>query len=255
MKARPRDQPKTAIERLAYFVAETEIAPDTETICIVRDALIDTLGCILAGASQPVAQQTQLTLSSWGSGLARALGTSLHLAAPWAAMANAVVGHALDFDDWEMAGNTHPSVVMFPALLAVAADRPDDQPVSGQAILEGYVAGFEVIARIGEAVNLEHYARGWHSTATIGSLGSAAAVARLMGLNRRQTAHALSISLSQAVGYTCQFGTDAKALQSGFAAKTGVLAASLAQNGLTGQAHVLEANTGFHHLMGHGDVG
>jgi 2-methylcitrate dehydratase PrpD len=165
-------------------------------------------------------------------------------------MANAVAGHALDFDDWELSGNTHPSVVIFPALLAVAAERP----FSGRATLEAYLVGFEMIVRLGEAVNFEHYNKGWHSTATLGPIGSTAAVARLRCLDRIQTAQALSIAVSQAVGYNCQFGSNAKPLQGGFAAKTGVIAASLAENGLTGQPHVLDGPTGFIRLMGHGDT-
>ena len=240
----------TALQQLARFVAKAEIAPDENTVNTVRDALIDTLGCILAGASQPVAKQTRATLCAWGRGLAPVLGTDVCLAAPWAAMANAVAGHALDFDDWEIPGNTHVSGVLFPALLAVAAS----EPCSGRAILEAYIAGFEVIARVGEAVNYEHYANGWHATATLGAIGAAAAVARLTGLDRVQAANAMSIALSQAVGYVCQFGSNAKPLQAGFAAKAGVVAAALAQNGLSGQPDVLEHPTGFNKLMAHGEA-
>ncbi|MGB0387698.1 MAG: MmgE/PrpD family protein [Ardenticatenaceae bacterium] len=240
----------TALQQLARFVAEGEIAPDENTVGIARDALIDTLGCVLAGTSQPVAKQTRATLSGWGRGLAPVLGTDVCLPAPWAAMANAVAGHALDFDDWEIPGNTHVSGVLFPALLAVAAGAP----CAGRAILEGYIAGFEVIARVGKAVNYEHYANGWHATATLGALGAAAAVARLRGLDRVQAANAMSIALSQAVGYICQFGSSAKPLQAGFAAKAGVVATALAENGLAGQPDVLEHPTGFNKLMAHGDT-
>ena len=112
------NQPEMAIHHMARFVTEAEIRPDENTISIVRDALMDTMGCIVAGASEPVAQRTRTTLLDWGSGRAPIFGTDLHLAPPWAAMANAVAGHALDFDDWELPGNTHPSVVLFPALLS-----------------------------------------------------------------------------------------------------------------------------------------
>ena len=69
-----------------------------------------------------------------------------------------------------------------------------------------------------------------------------------------QATHALSIAFSQAVGYTDQFGANAKALQAGFASKTGVVAATLAENGLTGQPNILESHKGFARLMGKGHV-
>ena len=240
----------TAIEQLACFVAEAEISPDEGTIGVVRDALIDTLGCMLVGARQPVAEKTRRTLASWGRGAAIVLGTDVCLPAPWAAMANTVASHAVEFDDWEIPGNTHVSCVLFPALLAVAAT----QPCSGRAIVEAYIAGFEVIARVGEAVNFDHYANGWHATATLGAMGAAAAVARLTELDRIETGNALSIAVSQAVGYISQFGSNAKPIQAGNAAKAGVVAAALAKNGLSGQLDVLEHATGFNHLMGHGDI-
>ena len=240
----------TVITQLAEFVTEAEIDIDDGVRATVRSALIDTLGCILLGAREPVARQAYDTLAGWGAGPCAVFGTGLKLAPPWAAMANAVAGHALDFDDWELPGNTHPSVVLFPALLAMAAERP----TPGRAILEAYAVGFEVIARLGVALNFEHYDRGWHSTATLGPMAAAAALARLLGLDREKTAHALSIAVSQASGYTCQFGSDAKPLQAGFAAKAGVLAAGLAKAGMTGQSHVLDGPSGFNVLTAHGDA-
>ena len=239
----------TAIIRLSRFIAEAQLPIDASLRTTVRAALIDTLGCILAGVQRPVALQTRQAISSWGGGSSEVFGTTLRLAPPWAAMANAVAGHALDLDDWELPGNTHPSVILFPAMLAIAAERP----TPGEALVDAYLVGFEVIVRLGEAMNFEHYERGWHSTATLGLIGVTAAVARLLGLDQDQVAHALSIAVSQAAGYTCQFGSNAKPLQAGFAAKSGLVAASLAAHGLTGQPHVLDAPTGFNALMGHGD--
>ena len=240
----PADAP--AIIRLSDFIAEACLPLDAAIRATVRAALIDTLGCILAGAQRPVARQTRQAISNWGSGSSEVFGTGLHLAPPWAAMANAVAGHSVDFDDWELPGNTHPSVILFPAMLAVAAERP----TRGEEIVDAYLVGFEVIARLGEAVNFEHYDRGWHSTATLGPISAAAAVARLLGLDRNRVAHALSIAVSQAAGYTCQFGSDCKPLQAGFAAKAGVVAASLAAHGLTGQPHVLDAPHRFQCING-----
>ena len=238
----------SVIQDLAAFIAEGELEIGDSTRDCLRHALIDTLGCILLGAPEPVAKNTRATLADWGAGPAMLFGSGLKLAAPWAAMANAVAGHALDFDDWELPGNTHPSVVIFPALMALVQERAQDRPFSGRELCEAYAAGFEVIARLGLAMNFDHYDRGWHSTATFGPIGTAAAVARLLRLDPHQTSHALSLAVSQAAGYTCQFGANAKPLQAGFAAKAGLVAACLAEQGLTGQPQVLGGPRGFRAL-------
>ncbi len=239
-----------AVTRLARHVADAsvDIEPDTRTV--IRNALIDTLGCILLGAGRETAQQTLKAVSGWGHGSSRAFGTAHRLPPPWAAMVNATAAHAFDFDDWEAPGNTHPSAVLFPAMLAAA----DGRALNGSSLMEGYIVGFEVIARLGEGLNYEHYDAGWHSTATLGAIGAAASVARIKGLDAAQTGNALSIAASQAVGYTCQFGSNAKPLQAGFAAKTGVVSAALAAEGLTGQTHVLDGKSGITALMAHDDT-
>ena len=240
----------TPLETLARFAAEATLAPSTTTTHLVRDALIDTLGCIYAGAHEAVAAKARRASATTSAG-APVYGTTSTAAPATAAFLNAVAGHALEFDDWEIPGNTHPSVVMFPAMLAVTAGRP----VPGRDFVEAYIVGYEAIARLGEATNFEHYERGWHTTATLGPIGATAAVARLRAYDRETTTHALSIAVTRAAGYTCQFGSDTKALQAGFAAETGVIAADLAAAGLTGQPHVLEAPGGFNALMAHGDAG
>ena len=236
------------IQELADFIAEADLEIGEGLRESLRHALIDTLGCILLGAPEPVAAKTRASLADWGTGQAMVFGSGLKLAAPWAAMANAVAGHALDFDDWELLGNSHSSVVIFPALMALLQERAQAGPRSGREICEAYAVGFEVIARLGLAMNFDHYDRGWHSTATFGPIGAAAAAARLLGLDPGRTTHALSLAVSQAVGYTCQFGANAKPLQAGFAAKAGLMAARLAEKGLTGQPQVLEGPTGFRAL-------
>ncbi len=134
---------------------------------------------------------------------------------------------------------------MLPASLAIAP------PVAaGREVVSAYLAGFEVIARLGEALNFEHYDAGRHTTATLGALGAAAACARLTDLSADTTTNALSIAVSAVSGFACQFGSDTKPLQAGFAARAGVEAAYLANAGLTGQAHVLDHPRGRAALLG-----
>lgn len=241
----------TALQKISRYISAEPIAASVQSLELIRDALIDTYGCMLIGSRQAVTRKTHQALINCGhisgQGRARIYGTDYHATPGAAAMANAVSGHALEFDDWEVPGNTHISVLLFPAILAAGCDRS----LSGRATIEAYLAGYETIARIGEAINLEHYDQGWHATATIGAIGVAAAVARLMRLDHEQTANALAIATSRALGYNAQFGSEAKPLQVGFAVEGGILAAHLAATGLTGQAHMLEHRSGMMALMGH----
>ena len=234
------------LQELAHFVSPSEFSMGVDAQPFLSQGVIDTLGCIVLGASEESALKAMRAARTFGGmeGSSAVYGTGFSASKPVAAFLNAVAGHAFDFDDWEISGNTHPSVVLVSALLAVA-----DSKTSAQHLADGYLAGYEVIARLGEALTLEHYKQGWHSTATLGAVGAAASVARLLGGDATVTLNAMSLAISRAVGYTCQFGTDAKPLQAGFAAETGVIAAHLAAAGATGQAHILSHERGMGALM------
>lgn len=234
---------------LAKFVVEAPLEPDNQVRNTVRDSVIDALGCILAGARTGPAKAARAAVRAMAAeGPCQVIGTTMRTSRPQAAFLNAVAGHALDFDDWEIPGNTHPTVVILPAVLSSA-----NPATTGSDIVQAYLAGFEVIARLGEALNFEHYDQGWHSTATLGTIGAAAAVARLKKLAVETTTNALSLAVSMASGYTCQFGTSAKPLQAGFAARAGVETAHLAAAGLTAKAHVLDHPRGMAALMANAD--
>ncbi|WP_196223463.1 MmgE/PrpD family protein [Roseibium sp. RKSG952] len=234
----------TAIKRLANFA--TSANPSDELRQIIAPAVADCFGCILAGADAEVTQRAIRALSRTGNGSATVYGSDQKLAAPHAALANAVAGHAWDLDDWEEPGNTHPTVVLLPALLAAA----HLSPTSGKELSNAYAIGAEIIMRLGEAVSLDHYARGFHSTATLGTIGAAGAVSRLLRLSPEQTSHALALSVSQATGLTLQFGSNAKPLQAGWAARNGLEAALMAAEGVSAQHHVLDHPRGFAGLLG-----
>ena len=246
--------PASALERIASHISHTHFTPSAESLGYLRDAFIDTYGCMLSGARQAVAQKTRQALAASGQIHAQAgaiiYGSESRATPAAAAMANAVAGHALEYDDWEIPGNTHVSVVLLPAILAASSGRR----LPGETALQAYLAGYETIARIGEAINLDHYEQGWHATATIGAIGAAAAVARLFGLDQQQTANALALATSRALGYNAQFGSEAKPVQVGFAVDGGVNAAFLAAAGVTGQAHMLEHANGMAAMMSHADV-
>ncbi|MQA94342.1 MAG: MmgE/PrpD family protein [Streptosporangiales bacterium] len=205
--------------------------------------VLDVLGVAIAGSREPVTEVVRTALAadgtSAGTGDAAILGRPESVRALDAALVNGTAAHALDFDDVAAAMGGHPSAPVLPAALAVAQSRG----LSGAALLTAFAAGFEVECRIGAALT-GHYERGFHTTATVGTLGAAAAAARLMRLDAEATARALGIAATQAAGLKAMFGTMCKPLHAGRAASAGVLAALLAEQGMTSADEPLTAHQG-----------
>ena len=158
-----------------------------------------------------------------------------------AALLNGASAHTSEFDDIFRDGGFHPGCATIAAALAIA-ERDD---CSGEMFLRAIIAGYEVSCRISLAMGRTHY-EFWHTTATIGTFGAAAASALLLGLSRQQTAHALATSATLAAGLQQAFRSDgmSKPLHSGHAAETGVMAAISAGKGVTGALDVLEGAAG-----------
>ena len=239
---------KTAIQRFAEFICATRRESHPATALERAEfAVLDTLGCMLLGTGSEVARIARRAADGWGDGDAPAFGSGTSLPPPWAAMANGAAAHALDIDDYTFIANDHPSAVMLPALLAASCGH--EREISGMELLDAYLIGLEVIFRLGEAVNMGHYKLGWHTTSTLDCLGAAAAVCRLRRLDAAQTAAALSLTTSLGSGYVSQFGTSGKPLHAGFAAKAGLLSASLGGAGASGQAAALDGPISFASLL------
>ncbi|HEU5322890.1 MAG TPA: MmgE/PrpD family protein, partial [Methylomirabilota bacterium] len=184
----------TATHRLAEFVVKTALADCPEAaVARVRRATLDTLGVMLAGAGEPVARAVRAVARlEGGTPLCTVAGTALRTSPTWAALANGAAAHAHDFDDTSFAIMGHPSA----PLLATALACAEAEAAGGGAVVLAYLIGFEVDAALGQALNPGHYTRGWHATATLGSVGCAAAAARLLGLDPEQAAHALGVALN-----------------------------------------------------------
>ena len=206
---------------------------------------IDIIAVIIPGAVDPVTRRVFETVRSWGAGPASAIGQGEGLAAPWAALVNGTAAHALDFDDNFDPAKAHATAVLAPAILALA----EQEGSTGRACLDAYIAGLQILGRVGQGVNPAHRNRGWHATATVGAVGAAAACARLLRLDAQQAAFAVSISTSMAAGFMSQFGTMTKPVHAGLAAKAGVVAASLARAGLTAGLDTLDGKHGMNRLM------
>src|SRR6202171_4380820 len=135
----------------------------------------------------------------------------------------------------------HPSVAILPRLLALAELKGS----SGREVITAFVAGYETACRIGAALQPGHYNLGFHSTATVGCFGAAAACARLLGLDAAATAMALGIAGTQAAGLKSQFGTMCKPFHAGKASHNGLLAARLAARGVSSRPDLVECEQGF----------
>ncbi len=216
-----------------------------EAVGAARNAFMDTIGVAIPGATEAVTRKVFGTVRSWGRGPCTVIGSDVRLAAPWAALVNGTAAHALDFDDNFDPAKAHASAVLVPAVLALA----EQEKASGLDCLDAYIAGLQIMGRVGQGLNPAHRNRGWHATATVGAIGAAAACARLLRLEEREAAFALSISTSMAGGFMSQFGTSTKPIHAGFAAKAGVLAASLARHGVDAGLATLDGPTGMNRLM------
>ena len=205
-------------------------------------AIADTIGVILAGAVEPAARLAQTVAAEDGAGGCRILGTRETASAAAAALANGVAAHALDYDDMCFVSLAHPSCVLVPAILA--AGEIAHAPAA--VLADAYVAGFELECRLGTVMNPRHYhERGWHCTSSIGTLGAAAAAARVLGLDVPQVRNAIGIAASAACGFKENFGSMVKPLHAGLAAQNGLMAARLAARGFTASADALEGPQGY----------
>jgi len=209
---------------------------------IARQCVFDYFGVALAGAGDELVRLVLDELTeAGGAPQASVVGHDRRLPALSAALVNGAAGHALDYDDVNMAMPGHPSVAILPGLLALAEQRRS----SGRDLVTAFVAGYETACRIGMALQPGHYNLGFHSTGTVGAFGAAAACARLLGLDAEATAMALGIAGTQAAGLKSQFGTMCKPFHAGKAAQNGLLAARLAARGFSSRADIVECVQGF----------
>ncbi len=236
-----------------------------EAVATAKRCLIDGLGVMLAGSTQEASHILRDYLSeSAGRADSTAFGPEpFRTSASAAALLNGTSGHALDWDDTQLATSadrifgllTHPTIPPMVAALAVSeqlATRDGGRRVSGEEFIEAFLVGFEVESKIAEAIHPNHYMKGFHSSGTIGTIGAAAAAAKLLGLDSGKTAHALAIAASSAAGIRVNFGTMTKPLHVGRAAHNGVVAAELAARGFTGGKDALDPPWGFMQVFSHG---
>lgn len=240
-------------ETLARHIALTKsvaIAPAARQAS--ARILADSVGVTVGGARSDLAEPLSRYLAPhWGKGSCRVLGSRQRTTPEMAALANGAFGAALDFDDVFSSMPAHPSVLVLAVALACAGERR----VSGADLMDAHVIGLEVGDRMGKLLTLQHYNQGFHATGTLGIFSAVAALARLQRLTPKQVQTALGLACSMASGLQCNFGTMAKPLLSGLAARSAVQAVRLAVCGLSAADDAIEGKAGFLAAFGSAEHG
>jgi len=217
-----------------------------------RLLLADYLAVAGTGAAASSARVARDALLPRSAGPAPILGTGRTAAVRDAALVNGISAHSIELDDTHEPSSSHPGTVIWTALLAVAAGAPGG-PVATAAVLDSAVAGYQVMASLGELLGpAELYRQGLHPTAVCGVFGATAAAGRLSGLDTAALRSAFGIALSMSAGSMAYLSEGAwtKRFHSGSAAAGGILAAELAAGGFTGPADAFGDPNGLMHIYG-----
>lgn len=236
----------TIAQTFSEFVIRTgEGSAPEAALHAAKRCLIDWYGGTVAGGVLPPATLLAQALSN-GSGTSRLIPGKAVADARTAALINGAASHSVEVDDIYRPGLYHPGSPVISAALALA----DERGSNGRDLLAAIVAGYEVSNRIAAGVNPAHYTY-WHTTATVGHFGAAAAAAVILKLDAAQTMHALTSVATLAAGLRHAFASDAmsKPFHVGRAAETGVLGALAAHVGVTGVPDILEGERGFGKAM------
>src|SRR5437660_10123437 len=234
-----------ASEAVIGFVSELRYAALTaEVRHYARRHLLDTVGVMIAGAGGEVATRAEAVLASVRpAGHVPVPGRARRAELLDAAVVGGTAAHGIELDDGYTKGSVHPGCTVVPATLAIAHARK----ASGQALIEAVVAGYETVTAIGRAVHPDLRHRGFHPTGAVAVFGAAMATGKLRGLTAPQLAHALGIAASSSAGLFAfvNGGGDIKRLHAGHAAREGLQATLLAEQGVEGPPGVIEERDGF----------
>jgi 2-methylcitrate dehydratase PrpD len=234
-------------KELARLVMES--APDLQGVAghTARLGIIDYIAaCCAARDDEGVVKLWNIVEAEGGAADVPVVGQKKKASFLKAALLNGFIGHALDYDDVHSDVRGHPSTVILPALLSVAAaGRP-----SGERFLAAYIIGVETMARLGKSIGSNHYMRGWHNTSTLGVIAAVAAAGYLQQLSQEQMEKAIGFAATQSGGMRVQFGTETKPLHAGIAAQAALLSLRLAEQNFGGSRSALDGNIGFLGLYG-----
>jgi 2-methylcitrate dehydratase PrpD len=237
-----------ATQKLARFAVNLSHRQiPTEVFERAKDCAMDTIAVALYGSTKPWSRSVvEFIRGSSGNGKSTVLGQSWKAQAGQATLANGVMAHAFELDNVRQPGaGVHPGATAFLPALAIA----EEKKIDGKTLLVAFIAGCEVMSRIGVAAGNSLEKKGFHAPGLTGTFGAAVTAGRLLGLSERQMINALGIAGSYSGGLLefvhCQQGAMVKRLHLGKAAEGGVTGALLAARGFAGPESVLEGKFGF----------
>jgi len=246
-----RQEARDPARDYAEFVSEIRFdALPRSVVDTVKLFILDTLGVTLAGTTAPACAELVAQVREWGGTPESSLvNFGGKVPVPHAALVNATLAEARDFDDTYDAGIVH---VMAPTVSSALAMSERIGGVSGREVIAAVTGGAEIMCRIGAGCRSPLT---WTRTATTGGFAAAAVCSRLLGYSADAVNHALGIAYVQAAGnsQTVEDGALVKRMQVGFAARAGVVAAQLAGRGVTGPLRVFEGKHGYFTLYERGD--
>jgi 2-methylcitrate dehydratase PrpD len=208
-----------------------------------KKSILDTLGvCLAASGLEPAANSVvEIVRESGGAPQCGLVGFGGKFPALSAALGNGALAHCLDYDDQTPWGQ-HAASSVVPASFAVAERQGG---VSGRDLIAAVAVGQDIFARLRRHVG---WRKDWNLSTVLGVLAAAAASARAMGLSAQKTAHAMGIATMQSSGVmemVAGRGSDLRGLYAGFSAKGAVLAALMAEKGVSGIDRMFEGEYGF----------
>jgi 2-methylcitrate dehydratase PrpD len=230
----------SADEELARFVAGLGVEELPPQIAAAgRTLLLDAIASAIAGRGTDEGRRAEVIARGlFGPGPAPVIGGA-PMSPSGAAFLNGFQVTAATVCDVHRPTLTHVTPEVVPAVLAVAHDT------GGADVLAAIITGCEVTVRVAEALDgEEHRTRGWHNPGIAGAVGAAAAVARARRLDTTGVRHAFGHAVSQAAGTFAALGTPGVKFHQARGALSGLLAGTLAADGIPAALDALTASRG-----------
>jgi len=235
-------------DTLTRFLMAPHRFPD-DVVHEAKRALLGYFAAAFSGVESPIWQNAKRALQEVGQpGAYAVLGTSTRWAPQDAVFLNAISGNVLDFDDTHLPTIIHPSSPVIPVLWALS----NRLGFSGREMVEALILSFEVMCRLGNATHPDSYKRGFHVTATCGTVGAAVAAAVLLKRDQYQLKNIIGLAANQGAGLIANLATPAQAISVGNAARNGLLAPTFVAAGITASPNALEGQFGFIQAMCNG---
>ena len=232
------------VQHFAGFAANTQHdSLPAEAVDAAKKSILDTLGVILAasGMEPAVRGVIDIVRETGGRPECTLLAFGGRAPALLAALANGALAHCLDYDDLTPWGQ-HASSSIVPAVFAVAERQGG---VSGKDLIAAVAAGQDIFGRLLCNVG---WRKDWNISTVMGVFAATAAAGRVMSFSREKLANALGIASMQSCGImemVCGTGSDLRGMYAGFSAKGAVLAALMAEKGISGIKTLFDGQYGF----------